>query len=254
MSGAPPSDGQLQTEFQLDPSLSFEAMASQAAALGASVTTPTLLSKAVQLNTERIIDQSSQQPAREPSVRQIRTVKTRGRGRGRTRGGAVGARTNPVRDNQLEKLASALAEIDTEDSVPIPDEDVMMTHEVDAISARSSRIEGMMEDHGLQLQTANVRIAALEKENSLLVGKINGMVQEIARIKEMLPGSQIGGGGSNSSQMFKSSAPTGLAKITGTHTVATGAGPPALRGESIDTQHADAGVGSRPVSKRKFIG
>jgi len=251
---APPSDGSLQAGFQIDPSLGFEEMARQVSALGALAGSPTLFSKPPLRDPETLGKEKDNRNDPPPS-----TPLTRSRGRGgrrskAARGGGTGTRANPVRDNQLEKLTAALAEVDTDDGVPIPDTDALTTKEVDAISARSSRIEETMEEHDLQLKTAGVRIAALETENSLLVGKINVLSQEISKIKEMLPGGSLDRGKATAPQMLKSSTSAVFKTVASSHQNPAPAGPLAPDTGASQLPRVDPDLGSRPVPKRKFLG
>lgn len=250
----PPTDEQLHGNFDLDPALEYSTLSSQVALLKGPTSIPSPKTRSQKAaaagiaggDTAKEPGHSSSPPPSAPTPSKPQHIKPYQR--------LPRTKPTPKRDNQLKELTSAMSSIDTDEGAPIPHEDALTTHEIDEMSARSSRIEDAIEDHQTQLQTSRVRIAALESENSILLGKINKLLNDVAGIKETLA---MGGTEGKPSGASKSRIVGGKAG-TQAHAGAPESRAPGSGSATIirapEVQQQDANLGGRPVPKRKFIG
>jgi len=159
----------------------------------------------------------------------------------------------PHRENQLTKLSSTMDSIEKEEAAPIPDVDALNTSQFDALSEKSVRMEEMVEDHETKLTASTTRIAALERENSILVQRINNLSSEMSRIKETVSTSS-GGERGISSQSGRESAPkTSAPKASGSGNVSSVGANVRAPVQSQQPDKPQSSVGSRPISKRKVL-
>ena len=116
----------------------------------------------------------------------------------------------------MQGLSNTLSANEQEDEIPLLSYDALTNKEVDLMSARLTRIEEILEEQDTKMTASAARIAALEKENSLLIGKINSVASELSVIKEMLAKNTESKGKGFVQKSSTRVAPTSTQKALGT--------------------------------------
>lgn len=181
-----PSDAALATGFALDLDVDPTAMQQQAVEI---VSTPTPGSSVRTTRSQSVapigVDPHADIQRKQPLLAPAPAV--RGQVASRGRGGLKGkGKAQPVRENQLQRLTTTLSSIESDNRTPVPEDDLMRSADYDQVSARSSKIEEVVDNHSNMLVSTQARILALETENSLLVSRINALIADMAAIKERL--------------------------------------------------------------------
>jgi len=176
-----------------------------------------------------------------------------GRRRGRSGRETRSSRPEPRHDNRAQVLDQIAKMITPQETIPVPEDDVATSRDMDSMSARSSKLEDDVEKLETELGKAKEKISELEKEHAHMVTTLTSLAREISSIKEMRSGQSLSSGPNKATIVAAKFVPSIQTPSAGPTPSLPSSDIEPLQKRPRTDNLSNVALGSRPIPARKQL-